>query len=351
MALPIKTIFSRPVPGAVKKRRVGAGTGTPSSWEEAAWLHYLIGAVFFFAAVVLIAWRGRVAEMPRRGTIAPREIVASVDFSYPDAARAEQLARVAVSRQPFVYLRTPQVLTEQTKRLGAFSEETAAAADRLRELLREGPARSVLEIAFQELYRRGVLPEEGRDILLGSEKAGILIVDSDRGEETERAVSDVLVPAECADLIRERLTEKTDLSPVDVGFVTDFCAGMVQPTLRYDRGRTSLLRENARSGIGRVYTEVRQGEVLISKGELVSPAHIIKFRAYQEEMLRRLPAAARITWLLGTALVCLIGITAFGKALRRFFAPSFLRNSRLGLMAAVGLVVLGLARWFSGSGT
>lgn len=333
----LKIVPSRFRPG--KRRRAG-GTGPGAFLERSLPVRVLILAASGAGAVGLLAWRGGVMELPPEGTVCARDITASLDFSFPDPARTEELRRLAADRQPFGYSRDGTVLDGQLESLAAFSRETAPSPAGAAPPLPEATAAA--EKVFRAIAQAGVFDPDVRGALIESGDTRIAVAEGDGYREIP--LESTLTPDSAYREAGELLRAEESLTPDASGALLDFIRGRLRPNLIFSQTLTARLRRVARDKIETVVTRIRRGALIAGAGEPVTREVIERMRAYRQEQIRRNPAAARMLFSLGTGIMAVLVMGAGGAALVKKYPRLVRSNSSLLLLSLVFLGSMALTR-------
>lgn len=336
--------------------------GLIRNWLETSVISRGLLAFFLTGVTVfLLSWRGipfRLQEV--EGQPAGRDIVATVDFTYPDWGRTEEAAQAAVARQPPVYnlggfrpegTRNPWALL--VRPLGG-----PAAAERLLESLLVRPLRSaqsspefppsvlLRELALglaRDIHESGIMAPEVRDTLLNEGRRYVKVATPSDRSLHRRQLAEVFSPSGAAGEFSRRFGEALSLPPAAAAAISSRLEDAFRPNLSSNPVRTRELREAARRGVEPVVISAGRGERLVEQGEVIGFQELVKLRAYQERLFRERPPISIVQQAVGTAIVVgfLYGIAAF---FLKIYQPAIFRsNTSLLLLAVIIFLVLGLS--------
>ena len=339
-----------------KKRRSAEGGKVALILEKGAFSRWFLGVIIFFITVLVISWRSVPTKLSVvEGQVSPRDKVAACDFSFVDEARTEQARTTASTRQPFAYAINPAIGEEKQSILNKIFQQIESQKNVSAVPLPPLSAEEVSQMTgwsdFTELksfclswlnktYGEGILLPDVRETLVNTGQEKILLVRRSGEEETVHPVSSLATPAVVRAALPQELKRRYPRKGELVQCIEKLFSSLIEPNLEYDRGRTEELREKARREIAPVITRVTRGEKLVRQGEVIRPAHLLKLRAYQEELFRRQPPRSHFYRVFGTALLLFLfsifTIIVFKKNHPRIASS----NSRLLLLSLIGLLVL-----------
>jgi putative nucleotidyltransferase with HDIG domain len=284
------------------RARTRARTAVPESpetslWHVRTWIWMLVFVAVTSAAFSPgISFRG--GSFPA-GTIARRDVVAPRDFIVPDPETTDQKRAEAAARVLPVYDRDSEAAVRLEDQLhaafdAAREKEKAAAGRRGR-----APAQSDLKTAFglpisdegfaalarakfsptlesrlvaisERLYRNGVV--DNKELLLQNRERGVTIRDTSGG--AERRTIDLYSTVEYGSDLKSAVNAdlvSTSLRGRDAREVAGFLASLMKPNLTYNAAETSARRTAAAEKVESVFVKVPRGEVIVRRGDLISP--------------------------------------------------------------------------------
>lgn len=355
-----KRLFTTSYGGKKKRKRTERET-IPRLLEEGLFGRWLLGVVTFIVSVLIISWRGMPIRLPTLGAISERDVIATTDFSYPDRSRTEGERAAAVNRQPVAYRLDRSVGEESISRLremfvrldelgpglgwrlpGDVLVDPGRILPALFKILSPPGLKEETVAIIGEVYRSGILDSGVRRTLANIRQEKIVVVDQE-----ERSGSASLLSAHPSEEIaRQQVAVRISaLLPEAAGpLVEYFSSGLIEPNLVFDLEQTTDLREAASRSVATVMTEVARGEKIIRQGEEVRSQHILKLRAYQEELYRIQPPISLLYYTLGIGMLVFLLYLVIFFNLHRYYQTILRSNSRLLLIATVIILVLVFAR-------
>ena len=294
----------------------------------------------------------------RPGTIAERDFVAPRDFIVPDAEATERKRAEAAAGILPVYDRDTQAAArlEEAIRSGF---EAARAADRA---AGGRPALDALHAAFPvpvpdaalramarqrfapdlearlvstgaRLYRAGVV--DNKELLLQHRDRGVLVRDTPGG--AERQTVDLFSTVEYGSDLKAAIA--TDLAlarvtPPEAREIGGFLASIMRPNLTFNAAESAHRRQLAMSQVESVLIKVPRGEVLVRRGDLISPRSARILAAVHPSVSR--PES----WgkLVGVLLLQLLAVLVFWIDSQTRLAASRRQTPPLLPLLAVGIV-------------
>lgn len=295
----------------------------------------LIGGATLLALLVVIGVDYLPPSVPLTvGQPSPRDLVAPrtvefVDVARTEARRAEAMRRVA----PVVRHSPAQARAALAAAAAAFDAiERARAssgripADRAAQAAR--PAGVVLTPAAASAAVRASASE-----LTAARRAALRAVEQALDGE---------IPEEGLGLARERarnaVREALPTSPL-AALATEVALAVLRPTVVADPVRTAEARVAAAELVEPVVSRVQRGEMIVRKGDVVTPAHLQILAAAGEY-------PARATWrgVAGVAVVLALLLLVAGIYLRQFQTEVWEDDRRLVLWCLVVAGTVGLAQ-------
>jgi putative nucleotidyltransferase with HDIG domain len=200
-----------------------------------------------------------------------------------------------------------------------------------------------------EALRRGVV--ENKALLLDNRLTGIVLRNLADGSEQVQVnlYSHLGYPYETRDFLESEVRAWSGMTAADRRLLVGFLLDNLAPNLHLNRSETLARRDLAEAAAGRVYTQIRKGQVIARKGDVIdaSKAPLIELMRGQGPPRAWLPAMAGTLLLLGLAAaalwLALAGERVADHSRRRLFAESALLltaallGSRLGFLLANGL--------------
>lgn len=287
------------------------------------------------ALAVLLAGIGWFPHVPsslslRTGVVSPQDVVAPRTVEYVDWERTEALRQEVASAVPLVYRAVPGAL-ERAEQEARSAVEAVLAVRSDRGLSREGR-----RDRLQRLGLRG----EALAAALDLDRAQLVAAGQAGLSAAYRLMARPLRP-EDLDAARQQLDpvlREKGLRGGSLAFARWVAARALRPNLVVDEAQTRRAREAARAGVEPVRVRVLKGEVVVRRGDVVSPEQIRKLQALGL-------AAGPWPWdkIAGTAVLVTLLVALLGAYLARF-QPEVWANPRL-------LTLVALLVWLGAAGT
>lgn len=339
------------------KRKTGQKKAILDYLESASLPRFVTGLAIACLAVVII-WAGGYYYWPRLtvGQRAMEDVYASIEFTFRDDVRTDELKREAEQSIPTIYKLDETLVARDFGRLLSLlrtaktAKDDAAARASLFESVREQlPLRSADEVTelvetpdaaahLEKLepailricqYRISPLP-----LPFSADQAGV------------RVHSTSEVQTELRNTIRKEFPAPVQDSTLRLleAVVSDYTNIFQETYRREDPESARKLQAFAAKAVPVQFTSVTQGTKIVERGEEISPRHIFQI----EEMRRALSAGrspmSRWLNLAGTALAVSALVVGSAGFLAKFHAKVFASNSRLLLIALCILASVGLSK-------
>jgi hypothetical protein len=297
------------------------------------------------------------------GTIAERDYIASRDLLLFDeeATRVKQdRARAAVLP---VYDYDPEVSAELDHRIEAFflrgrkllprAGETPADAAEVRELFAAGGDPESLRLTPEQtdllvqrklsaqleerlrsvavrVLRRGVVANKA--LLLENRMRGVVL--RDLGANTEQVQLDLFghlgYPGEVRELVETEVGDWSGYTRQEKKLISDLLVDNLPINLLPNRSETLARQDTAAAGAGQVFNQIRKGQVIVRKGDVIDPSDarvIAQMRGERGFRLQIPPLAATLFLLALTVVVVWLALAREKVAdhgPRRLFGESLL---------------------------
>jgi putative nucleotidyltransferase with HDIG domain len=371
---PLNVTEIRPVSGGTGTIRLRKRTRPRDLWESAlahpwAWL----GAFLLLGTWCLQPGAFHFSRRAQPGTIADHDYVASRDLPLNDdeaTARKQRAARDAVLP---VYDFAPGAIAEregQIAQLFAQGRGLLAAAAGGEAAAREAVVRALstepaspqaphavrltaaqaellarkgfspeledhLRGALNQVLRRGVVAN--KDLLLENRLRGVTLRNLATGAEGSHfdLFDHVGYPGEARDDFEAEVRSWGGYSVADRRLLVDLLAESAPPNLLLNQSETLQRQDAAAAGVGQVFNQLLQGQVIVRKGDPIDPVHsrIIAQMQGERQPGRQLPPLAAALGLL--ALIA--GVVWLSQASER------VANHERGRLFAESLLLLLLA--------
>ena len=349
----------------LKKQGLLAGVKRKTGQKKAI-LHYLESSPFprfvtglaFVSLAVLIIWAGGYYYWPRLtvGQRAMEDVYASIEFTFRDDVKTEQLKQEAAQRVPTIYRLDEthvaadlDLLISPLKRAKAVKDDAAARASLFESVKEQLPLRSADEITelietpdaaahLEKLrptilkicqYRISPLP-----LQFSAEQAGVRV----------RLVSEV--QTELRNTIRKELPPPVQDSTLRLleAVVSDYTNIFQEKYRREDIQSARKLHAFAIKAVSLQFTSIAQGTKIVERGEEITPRHIVQIEEMRRTLSARRSPMSRLLNLAGTALAVSALVIGSASFLARFHTKVFVSNSRLLLVAFSILASIGVSK-------
>jgi putative nucleotidyltransferase with HDIG domain len=317
----------RPATSGTGAIRLRNRTRPRDLWERALALPLVwLGAFLILGAWCLLPGAFHFSRRAIPGTIADHDYVASRDLLLNDDEATVKKQRDARDAVLPLYDLDPGAIAERDTRLAQLFDQgrsLLAAAAGGEAAAREAAARALsaspqppsaiklnapqaallarkgfspeledrLRGALTQVLRRGVVAN--KDLLLENRLRGVTLRNLANG--TERVHFDLFdhvgYPGEERDLFETEVRSWGGFSVPDRRLLVDLLAENAPPNLLLNRSETLLRQDAAAAGVGQVFNQIRQGQVIVRKGDPIDLVHARTLAQMQGErrLGRQLP--------------------------------------------------------------
>jgi putative nucleotidyltransferase with HDIG domain len=283
---------------------------------------------------VLLAAVGWVPYVPavalRPGAVSTQDVVAPRTVEFVDRERTEALRKEVEDAVPPVYRAVSDALDQAERQAKSLGDSVLALrADR--SLAAQARAQALARLGLHGEALQAALNLDRRELLVARDAAVSalyrLMARPLRTEDLEAARRQ-------AELV---LREK-GVRPPALPFARWLVERALRPNLVVDEAQTRRAREAARAGVEPVRVRVLKDEVVVRRGEVVTPEHVQKLQALGL-------AGSPWQWekVVGTGLLVGLLVAILGAYLARF-QPEVWQSPKL-------LGLLGLLVWLGAAGT
>jgi len=283
---------------------------------------------------VLLAAVGWVPYVPavalRPGAVSTQDVVAPRTVEFVDRERTEALRKEVADAVPPVYRAVSDALDQAERQAKSLGDSVLALrADR--SLAAQARAQALARLGLHGEALQAALNLDRRELLVARDAAVSalyrLMARPLRTEDLEAARRQ-------AELV---LREK-GVRPPALPFARWLVERALRPNLVVDEAQTRRAREAARAGVEPVRVRVLKDEVVVRRGEVVTPEHVQKLQALGL-------AGSPWQWekVVGTGLLVGLLVAILGAYLARF-QPEVWQSPKL-------LGLLGLLVWLGAAGT
>lgn len=306
-------------------------------WEKSLSIRYAIVSFFILILFFYLHFREVRVETLELGNIAPKYVVAQVDFSYYDDEATIILRQEAGRDIGDIYELTPSNVHQQRAEFEKF-------------LRKDISWRETLPTAtFEEIYRGiDVLEEALLMIRLTDPRTLKKMEEADLHTVGYFAVSPTdlegenPLPHTIWNYLEQQGLLGHDLSPPTIAFLIN--AFRDRPwNLSVDPSAQRTLRKRVQSKVPDKYSKVLAGSRIIDQGERVTPRHLVMLQAMKSTLSEQRNLWHPLT-LLGSLLMALI-FTAFWLGYLSVYAPHVLASNRqILLLVTVLVLTMGLSK-------
>jgi putative nucleotidyltransferase with HDIG domain len=284
---------------------------------------------------VLLAAVGWVPYVPppvtlRPGVVSAQDVVAPRTVEFVDRERTEALRQEVANAIPPVYRAVPDALEQAERQVKSLGESVLAVrADR--SLPPQGRTQALARLGLQGEALQAALSLDRRQLLLARDAAVSALY---RLMARPLRAEDVDAARWQAELVLREKGVRQQALP----FARWLVERALRPSLVVDEAQTRRAREAARAGVEPVRVRVLKDEVVVRRGEVVTPEQMRKLQALGL-------ASSPWQWekVAGTALLVGVLVAVLGAYLARF-QPEVWQSPKL-------LGLLGLLIWLGAAGT
>jgi len=339
------------------KRKTGE-TRRFVNYFESSRLPRVVTGVAFVVLAVLIIWAGGYYYWPRLtvGQRAMEDAYASVNFTFRDDAKTDQLRQEAAQRIRSVYkLDENRIRTDLDKLIMLLKtadkakEDSSARADLVKRIGTLLYLRNTDEIG--DLIE---MPDAAAH--LGKLKPIILKACQHRISElpvpfpVKQTDVDVVYASDVQSELRNSIREAFP-GPMAgstrwllEAIASDFTNIFEEKYSQEDSETVKKLQTTARKSVPLQYTSVQQGTRIIERGEEISPRHIAQIEQMRRDLSEKRSLMARLLNMAGTALAVSALVVGSAAFLASFHKGVFSSNSRLILIALSVLTSVGISK-------
>ncbi len=256
----------------------------------------------------------------RPGVVSAQEVVAPRTVEFVDRERTEALRQEVANAVPPVYRAVPDAL-EQAERQARSLGESVLAVRADRSLPPQGRTQALARLGLQGEALQASLSLDRRQLLLARDAAVSALY---RLMARPLRAEDVDAARRQAELVLREKGVRQQALP----FARWLVERALRPSLVVDEAQTRRAREAARAGVEPVRVRVLKDEVVVRRGEVVTPEQMRKLQALGL-------AGSPWQWekVAGTALLVGVLVAVQGAYLARFQPEVWQSPKLLGLLA------------------
>ena len=218
----------------------------------------------------------------------------------------------------------------------------------MKQFLADDDLRSRLRDLLHSQLQQGVRPEEAADLFLdqpGPRDPIRILVPNQEQRSVLRPLAQVATPQQAKQAAIESLTAETpELTSEQKDLATTLAGAVITPNLSLHPQRTEELRQTVASQVENVMRTIAAGEILVQRGERLSAEHLEKLDNYFRQIRGRQRETFGLIEDLAAALLLLVLVLGFARALVLFDPASAASRSRILLMVSIVALQLLLAR-------
>ena len=315
----------------------------------------MLGSV---VVIILLLVAGKYYAQPKlsQGQTAHEDVLASVDFRYKDNEKTDQLREEMAAGIPQLFSLDQERIKTALSKIKRTREEllkaTAADTEKTGEHIQKAQS------DLRQIINIDQWDENDSQKLLNSAEIGLITSSIESAFNRHREIrffvdlSKVSLPNSDVEIVAlselKTQIDKGTASALDNSekgsamLAEKICASLLQsnnfiPDAELQRKMKSL----ARNEVDAQYSEIKTGDRLIGKNEVVDDRHMLLLKAMQEETHKRRSLSERWLYVLGVSMVVLL-LTAISYFYFKNFHVEIFRNNTL-LLLVGSLVILSLA--------
>ncbi|MEE8484823.1 MAG: HDIG domain-containing metalloprotein [Nitrospinota bacterium] len=202
-----------------------------------------------------------------------------------------------------------------------------------------------LGTVIKEIMERGVIADKGSLPLTSQNGIAVAVLGGD-GAETERRrveFSDIFSPRKAVEYADARIRGFVPSKhPSLRRELTKIIRQLVIPNLAFDAEKTLEAKTNARKTVSPVYLQVKKGELIVRKGEKITPGQMIKIRKAKAQLNRE----SRMQAFGGKFLALLLAIAAAWIYMSTYLRAFIKARSNVVLLGLLFLIQAAVLRGF-----
>ncbi len=126
--------------------------------------------------------------------------------------------------------------------------------------------------------------------------------------------------------------------------LVNYLVNYLSVNLFYDKARTDECKKAARDEVKREYTYVKNGQIIIRRGEEVGKKHLDQMKALAETEARALSKKDKWYYRFGIILLITVLMILFSYYLMQYDPKTFDENAKLLLIAIIFIAAMGLSK-------
>jgi len=318
----------------------------------------MLGSVVIIV-VLLVAGRYYVQPKLSQGQTARVDVTSSIDFRYKDVEKTQQIRDLRAAGIPQLYrldmAKIKAVLSEIRRNGPAFVRGTAADTEDLKDRFKQAQAAidRIIDIdQWSSADSRKLLKSEYFEFIISSIDSAFsrqadmrFFLDLTRVELPE-ADGEVFALTDLKNRVdRITSTELERTGPDSILLAEKISASLLQSdNFQQDVELQRKLKNLAREAVPIQYSEVKVGQQIIGKGEVVDERHMVLLQAMQEELNKARSLSERWLYVLGISMVVLLLAVISYFYFKNFHIEIFKNNTLLILIASVVILSVGFSK-------
>jgi cyclic-di-AMP phosphodiesterase PgpH len=318
----------------------------------------MLGSV---VVIILLLVAGKYYAQPKlsQGQTAHEDVLSSIDFRYKDNEKTSQLREKRALEIPQLFSldqdRIHTALSKISRVKNELLKATTSDTEKAEEHMQQAQAdlRLILNIDQWD--------EQDSEKLLSTQELGLIVssIESvfNRQRETRFFVdlSKVALPKSDVNIValsklktqidRETTSALDKVDKVWTKLAEKICASLLQSNnFIQDADLQRKIKNNAREGVEVQFSEIKTGDRVIGKNEVVDDRHMLLLKAMQEEIHKRRSLSERWLYVLGISMVVLLLTAISYFYFKNFHVEIFKNNTLLLLVGSVVTLSLGLSK-------
>jgi len=307
----------------------------------------ILGLTLFFCITILILF-SRIS--PQQVTLKPdevaeRDIQSNISAVVVDRMQTEELKKHAAGKVQKVYQEDKYALDKTRNEIdrfyGSVNSIIASSQDKSEEL------EELIRAANQhpEQFKPGFTTRQLRQYLMNTRPQ-----DLEQMQQTSLGIVDELmdqpVTEEAMPDLYTRTISKIDslaFAPQARDIMKMVCINALQPSLVFNPEATEKARQEAMDAVKPVQKTVKVGEIIVHRGERVTPEQIATLEQLGIQRSKSYPLT-----LVGAGIFVFLTFWLSIEFLRRYYRKVYENEAMMMLVALVFIIILGLTRFLTG---
>jgi cyclic-di-AMP phosphodiesterase PgpH len=290
-----------------------------------------------------------------KGQQAPKTVYSELSFVYLDKLATNQKRSLAKESVPAIYeinnkiceknleeadktLNNLSSVIDKNKAVNSVSNIQKQLISPLLLIAKDKKRLDLFNSKLANILYKGIIQKKDLDTIIQSKNLKICIIDSNNHIRPKESIKNIPTPEEAAKEFANAVV--MDYSPENRSVLRQTLYSMslnfISPNITYNKDLTEVEQNLfASSAKNEVYKEVNKGDLILKKGEKVTPNILVKFSAYEKEKGKKLMYAnfwANFTYNLLISFILTI-ITAI--YFYNLYPKLLLSNQKMGTIAAV----------------